>query len=163
MKIKTMEDLFLHQLQDMYTAEKKILEALPAVVQEADASDLKQALTKHRDETQNHVRRLEQIFQLIGSKPKGVKCKAIEGILGEANEEMDHIEDKSVCDAAIVSSAQAVEHYEISRYGTLIAWAEHLGHREAMKLLKETLDEEKRTDKMLTKIAEEKVNRVAAA
>ncbi len=163
MKIKTMEDLFLHQLQDMYTAEKKILEALPTVAKEAEAPELKQALTKHRDETQNHVRRLEQVLHSVGAKPKGVKCKAIEGILEESEEQMEEIEDKAVCDAAIVASAQSVEHYEIGRYGTLIAWAEQLGHKDAIKLLKETLDEEKRADKTLSKIAEEKVNRAAAA
>lgn len=160
--MRSMNDLFLHGLQDIYTAEKRILQSLPTMAQNVGTSELKQALERHQNETQEHVRRLEQVFKMIGQTPKGVECKAIEGIIGEAQEEMQEIEDKDVCDAAILANAQAVEHYEITRYGTLTAWANQLGHDDAAKLLHKTLEEEKHTDEMLTKMAEEKVNKSAA-
>lgn len=162
MTMKTMNDLFLHQLQDMYTAEKMILQTLPTMSKSVESGDLKEALDTHLGETKNHVQRLEKVFKAIGEKPKGVKCQAIEGIFGEAKEQMGEIKSEAVCDAAIIASAQAVEHYEITRYGTLLAWAKELGHTDAAKLLKETLEEEKHADKVLTKVAEQKVNRAAA-
>ncbi|MCL4764894.1 MAG: ferritin-like domain-containing protein [Hyphomicrobiaceae bacterium] len=160
--MKSMDDLFLHGLQDIYTAEKRILQSLPTMAQSVGTNELKQALEQHRDETQQHVRRLEEVFKMIGEKPKGVECKAIDGIIGEAQQEMKEIEDDAVCEAAIIASAQAVEHYEITRYGTLTAWAKQLGHTDAANLLHETLEEEKHTDELLTKLAKEKINRAAA-
>ena len=162
MTLKTMDDLFLHQLQDMYSAEKRILQALPTMSKGVETKELKTALDKHYDETKQHVQRLENVFKIIGQKPKGVPCKAIEGIIGEAEEQMGAIKDEAVCDAAIIASAQAVEHYEITRYGTLLAWAKVLGHTDAVDLLKQTLGEEKHADQMLTKVAEQKVNKAAA-
>lgn len=162
MPMKSMDDLFLHGLQDIYTAEKRILQSLPTMAKSVGTSELKKALEHHKNETQQHVQRLEEVFKMIGQKPKGVECKAIEGIIGEAQEELKEIEGKAVCDAAIIASAQAVEHYEISRYGTLTAWAKELGHNDAANLLHQTLEEEKRTDEKLTKMAKEKVNKAAA-
>lgn len=162
MQIRSMDDLFLHGLQDIYTAEKKILQSLPAMAKHAETSELKQALERHKSQTQEHVHRLEEVFKMIGQKPKGVACKAIEGIIEEAKQEMDEIEDEAVCDAAILASAQAVEHYEITRYGTLTTWAKELGHEDAANLLHQTLDEEKRTDEMLTQMAKQRINKAAA-
>lgn len=162
MPMKSMDDLFLHGLQDIYTAEKRILQSLPEMCKKVETDELKQALENHKNETQEHVRRLEQVFKMIGQSPKGVECKGIEGIIEEAKQEMKEIEDESVCDAAIIASAQAVEHYEITRYGTLTAWAKELGHKDAANLLHQTLEEEKRTDEMLTKMAKERVNKAAA-
>jgi ferritin-like metal-binding protein YciE len=161
--LSSMEDLFLHQLQDTYMAEKKILQALPTMAKSVETQELRHALEKHHKETQGHVKRLEKVFQLIGQKPKGVECKGIDGIIGEAEEQIGEIKDKAVCEAAIVASAQALEHYEITRYGTLASWAKELGHEDAAKLLHETLVEEKKSDELLTKMAKEKVNRQAAA
>ena len=162
MQIKSMDDLFLHSLQDIYTAEKRILQSLPSMAKSVGTDELKQALENHKSETQEHVKRLEEVFKMIGQKPKGVACKGIEGIIEEAKEEMDNIEDESVCDAAILASAQAVEHYEITRYGTLTAWAKQLGRDDAANLLHQTLEEEKRTDDKLTKMAKQRVNKAAA-
>ncbi len=162
MPMRSMEDLFLHSLQDIYTAEKRILQNLPTMAKHVGTSELKKALEHHKNETQQHVKRLEEVFKLIGQKPKGVECKAIEGIIGEAQETMQEIEDKEVCDAAILADAQAVEHYEITRYGTLTTWAKELGHDDAAKLLHQTLDEEKQTDELLTKMAKSRVNKAAA-
>lgn len=162
MPMRSMDELFLHGLQDLYTAEKKILQSLPTMARNADMNELKQALERHKNETQEHVHRLEEVFKMIGQKPKGVECKAIEGIIEEAKHEMKEIEDDSVCDAAILASAQAVEHYEITRYGTLTSWAKELGHDDAANLLHQTLEEEKRTDQMLTQMAKQRVNKAAA-
>lgn len=163
MPMRSMEDLFLHSLQDIYTAEKRILQNLPTMAKHVGTSELKKALEQHKNETQEHVKRLEEVFKLIGQKPKGVECKAIDGIIGEAQEMMQEIEDKEVGDAAILADAQAVEHYEITRYGTLTAWAKQLGHEDAAKLLHQTLEEEKKTDELLTKMAKGRVNKAAAA
>jgi len=161
--MKSMDDLFVHGLQDLYTAEKRILQSLPKMAKKVTTNELKQALERHKNETQEHVNRLEQVFKMIGQSPKGVQCKAIEGIIGEAQETMQEIEDEEVCDAAILADAQAVEHYEITRYGTLTTWAKELGHDDAANLLHQTLEEEKRTDEMLTKMAKQRVNKSAAA
>lgn len=162
MPMRSMNDLFLHGLQDIYTAEKRILQNLPKMAKKVQTNELKQAFERHQNETQTQVQRLEEVFKLIGQKPKGVECKAIDGIIGEAQEMMQEIEDEDVRDAAILADAQAVEHYEITRYGTLAAWAKELGHNDAAKLLHQTLEEEKHTDELLTKMAKQRVNKSAA-
>jgi ferritin-like metal-binding protein YciE len=160
--IKTMDDLFLHVMQDMYYAENQILKALPDMMEKATNRELTAAFKAHLDETEKQVQRLEQAFEMIGEKPKGTSCPAIDGIIKEANELSGEIEDKKVLDAALLAAAQAVEHYEITRYGTLIAWSEELGKSAIGKLLTTSLNEEKAADKKLTGIAEKKVNLKAA-
>jgi ferritin-like metal-binding protein YciE len=160
--IKTMNDLFVHTLRDIYYAEKQIVKALPEMVKKASDSQLKQGFQTHLRETETHVTRLEQVFQQLDLKVQGVDCPAIDGILKEANEVAGEVDDKSVLDAALIAAAQAVEHYEMTRYGTLIAWANQLGKRNVTTLLQQTLDEEKATDKKLTSMAESQVNRKAA-
>ncbi len=163
MSVKTMEDLFVATLKDIYYAEKQILKALPGMISKADNAALKKALENHRTETEGQVERLEKVFQLVDVPDRGKKCEAIEGIIGEAKEHMGEIENERVLDAGIISSAQAVEHYEICRYGTLIEWAKDLGYTEAAKLLAQTLDEERNADTLLTKIARGSVNKDAEA
>lgn len=160
--IKTMDDLFLHVLQDTYYAEEQILKALPNMVQKATNRDLTAAFKSHLEETERHVQRLEQAFELIGESPKGTACPAIDVIIKEAKEIAGDVAEKKVLDAALITAAQAVEHYEISRYGTLIAWAEQTGKDAVAKLLATTLTEEKAADKKLTTIAQRKVNQKAA-
>jgi len=161
--IKSMEDLFRHTLQDIYYAENKIVKSLPEMIETAQDAQLKQSLTAHLAETKGHVKRLEDVFQLIGHKPKSVDCPAIDGIIEEAQEVTGEVDDKDVLDAAIIAAAQAVEHYEITRYGSLIAWAKQLGRNDAAKVLEQTLTEEKAADQKLTTIAESKVNLRAAS
>ena len=161
--IKTMDDLFLHQLQDIYYAENQLVKALPKMADKATDSQLKQGILTHLDETKTHVRRLEQVFQMHGVQAKSVDCPAIDGIIEEANEVAGEIADKSVLDAALINAAQAAEHYEITRYGSLIAWAKQLGRNDCASVLQKTLDEEKATDKKLTEMAENKVNLRAAS
>lgn len=163
MAVKTMEDLFVETLKDIYYAEKQILKALPGMVKKAGDAKLKEALETHRQETEGQVQRLENVFKLMDSPARGKKCEAIEGIISEAKSHMDEIEDAEVLDAGMIGSAQAVEHYEITRYGTLIAWARQLGLDDAIELLEASLEEEKHADALLTKIAEAAVNRKAAA
>jgi ferritin-like metal-binding protein YciE len=151
--IKTMNDLFVHQLQDIYYAEKQLVKALPKMAEKATDKELKQGFLKHLDETSVHVQRLEQVFQMHGAEIKAVTCPAIDGIIKEANEVAGEVADKAVLDAAIISSAQAVEHYEICRYGTLIAWAEELGHEEVVRFLTTNLNEEKGANTKLTTVA----------
>jgi ferritin-like metal-binding protein YciE len=160
--IKTMNDLFLHVLQDIYYAEKQILKALPDMIEKTTNRELTTAFKNHLGETEKQVQRLEQAFELIGETPKGTSCPAIDGIIDEADEIAGEVDDKAVLDAALLAAAQAVEHYEITRYGTLIAWAQELGNDAVGKLLNTTLNEEKATDKKLTTIAEKKVNLKAA-
>jgi len=160
--IKSMEDLFLHTLQDIYYAENQIVKSLPKMIEKATSPQLTAGLRTHLRETQGQVNRLEQVFKKLGQEPKGTDCPAIDGIIKEADEVAGEVEDKKVLDAAIVGSAQAVEHYEISRYGTLIAWARELGHNNVIPLLNANLKEEKATDKKLTMLAEGKVNRRAS-
>jgi len=160
--IKTMDDLFLHVLQDVYYAEQQILKALPDMIEKASNRELTTAFKNHLGETEKQVSRLEQAFELIGQSPKGTSCPAIDGIIEEANEIAGEVDDKAVLDAALLSAAQAVEHYEITRYGTLIAWAQELGKEAVGRLLTTTLNEEKAADKKLTSIAEKKVNLKAA-
>ena len=161
--IKTMDDLFLHVVQDIYYAENQIMKALPDMIEKATNRELTTALRSHLGETEKQVQRLEQVFQLLGQEPKGTTCPAIDGIIKEAEEIAGEIDDKSVLDAGIIAAAQAVEHYEITRYGTLIAWAEELGRNDVAKLLGTTLKEEKSADKKLSSIAEKKVNLKAAS
>ena len=161
--IKTMNDLYVHQLQDIYYAEKQILKSLPDMIGKASDRDLKPGLQKHLQETENHVSRLEQVFKLQDLKPKAVDCPAIDGIIEEAKQVSGEVEDKEVLDAAVIAAAQAVEHYEITKYGTLIAWAHQLGRDDAATIMMKTLEEEKAADKKLTKVAESKVNRKAAS
>jgi ferritin-like metal-binding protein YciE len=160
--IKTFDDLFVHTLQDIYYAENQITKALPKMIAKATDPQLKQGFQTHLTETENQIKRLEQVFQLHGLTPKGVTCPAINGIIEEANEIAGDVEDKEVLDAALLASAQAVEHYEITRYGTLVAWAKQLGHQNYATLLQQNLDEEYATDKKLTSLAESKVNQKAA-
>src|SRR5204863_2770151 len=126
--IKTMDELFIHGLRDIYYAEKQILKALPDMIEKAQNRELTAAFKRHYDETTTHVQRLEQAFDLIGEKPKGTTCPAIDGIIKEADEISGNVDDRNVLDAALIAAAQAVEHYEITRYGSLIAWAQELGH-----------------------------------
>lgn len=159
--IVTFEDLFLHQLQDIYYAENQITKALPKMVEKATDTGLKVGFQTHLTETEGQIRRLEHVFDLLGEQPKGATCPAIEGIIKEANEVAADITDKAVLDAALIASAQAVEHYEITRYGTLIAWANQLGRSQIASILQETLDEEYATDDKLTAMATSKVNTAA--
>jgi len=160
---KTLDDLFLDTLKDIYFAEKQIVKALPKMAKAATSSELKAGFEKHLQETQGHVDRLEQVFDLIGAPARGKTCEAILGIIEEAKEIMDEFKDSPALDAGLVSSAQAVEHYEIARYGTLKAWANQLGRSNVVKLLEATEQEEIATDKKLTQLGVGQVNRKAAA
>jgi ferritin-like metal-binding protein YciE len=160
--IKTMEDLYVHVLQDIYYAESQIKKALPEMAEKATNRELTAAFKAHLGETEQQIARLDQAFQLLGREPKGTTCPAIDGIIKEANEVAGECEDKNVMDAALLAAAQAVEHYEITRYGTLIAWSEELGNEAISKLLTTNLNEEKSADKKLTTIAKKKVNLKAA-
>ncbi len=154
MTIETLDDLFLHTLKDVLYAERKVLKALPAMERKATDPKLKEALSSHRDETEDHVVRLEEVFEILGKPARGAKCDAVVGLVEEAEGLMADIADAETMDAALISLAQAVEHYEIARYGTLVAWARKLGHPKAAKLLKETLDQEYGADRTLSKLAE---------
>ncbi len=160
---KTLDDLFHDTLKDIYYAEKKILTTLPKMAKAAQSGDLKAAFEKHHGETEEQVARLEDVFKTIDAKPQGKKCDAIEGIIEEGKEIMEEYKDSPALDAGLLAAAQAVEHYEISRYGTLVAWAEELGNQDAARLLKATLGEEEKTDQALTKLAESTVNAAAEA
>ena len=160
---KTLNDLFHDTLKDIYYAEKKILATLPKMAKAAQNDGLTAAFEKHRAETERQVARLEQVFALIDKKAQGKTCDAIIGITDEGTEIMKEYKGSPALDAGLIAAAQAVEHYEISRYGTLRTWAEELGLNDAVSLLQETLDEEKATDEALTKIAESVVNQEAAA
>ena len=160
--IKTLDDLFVHTLQDIYYAENQIAKNLPTMVEKASNPELKSAFQQHLTETQGQVKRLEQVFQMHGQPVKAVDCQAMDGILAEAKEIMGDCDDEQVRDAAMLSAAQAVEHYEITRYGTLIALAKQLGREDCASVLAQTLAEEKATDQKLTRIAESRVNKLAA-
>lgn len=154
-KINTLEDLFFDELADMLNAEKQILQALPKLIKKASVQELKDALTHHFHETENQVSRIERIFSILGHSVKEIKCKGIEGILKEGDEFVESINNPALKDAAIISSAQKVEHYEMASYGTLRSFANHLSlDSKVMDLLQESLDEEGAADKKLTKIAE---------
>ena len=158
---KKLDDLFLDTLKDIYFAEKKILGALPKMAKAAQNQNLTAAFQKHRDETEVQIERLERVFRLVEKKPQGKTCDAIIGILKEGEEIITEYKGSPALDAGLVSAAQAVEHYEICRYGTLCTWAEELGLDEAKSLLAETLDEEETTDEALSELAETVVNQEA--
>lgn len=160
---KKLEELFLDTLKDIYFAEKKILTALPKMAKAAQSEDLKAAFEKHHGETEEHVARLEQAFKALGQTPKGKTCDAILGIIEEGKEIMEEYADSPALDAGLLAAAQAVEHYEIARYGTLRTWAAELGHRDVVELLEATLGEEKKTNDALTRLAETEVNQHAQA
>ncbi|MFH6782459.1 MULTISPECIES: YciE/YciF ferroxidase family protein [Methylobacterium] len=159
---KNLRALFLHQLKDTYFAENAILKALPKMAQAARSDELRGALSVHVEETREQVKRLDQVFRIVGEKPEGVTCQAIQGIIAEGEEVMQEFSGSDALDAGLIAAAQAVEHYEITRYGTLLAWARQLGFSEAEGLIKETLIEEENTDELLSELAEEAVNPAAA-
>ena len=162
MSEKDLSALFLDTLKDIYYAEKQIYKSLPKLAKAAQSGQLRAAFEKHHDETEQHIERLEQVFELLGKPARGKKCDAIEGIIDEGKEVMEEYKGTPALDAALLAAAQAVEHYEISRYGTLRTWADRLSMRDAVKLLDQTLAEEKKTDETLSKIAVTAVNAEAA-
>lgn len=161
-KEKTLDDLFLNTLKDIYYAEKQILRALPKMAKAAESEELREAFQTHKQETQGQIERLDQVFEMLGKRASGKTCEAIQGIIAEGTEIMEEFGESEALDAGLIAAAQAVEHYEMSRYGTLRTWAQELGMNEAVSLLDETLEEEKKTDKLLTELAEARVNQKAA-
>jgi ferritin-like metal-binding protein YciE len=161
-KEKTLEDLFLTGLKDIYYTEKQILRALPKMAKAAESDELRQAFETHRSETEGQVERLEQVFEIMGKKAQGKTCPAIQGIIEEGKEVMEDFAESEALDAGLLAAAQSVEHYEISRYGTLRTWAQELGMNDAARLLEQTLQEEKKTDQLLTELAEARMNQKAA-
>jgi ferritin-like metal-binding protein YciE len=162
-KEKTLDDLFADTLKDIYYAETKILKALPRMAKAAQSGELKAAFEKHMKETEDQVSRLERVFNMIDAAPRGKKCEAIEGIIEEGTDIMKEFKGAPALDAGLVSAAQAVEHYEIARYGTLKRWAEQMGLDDAVELFDATLTEEKNTDMALTELAESMINEDAQA
>ncbi|MEX6505704.1 ferritin-like domain-containing protein [Jiella sp. M17.18] len=160
---KTLQDLFLDTLKDVYHAEKQILRGLTKMAKAAESDDLRQAFEHHREETDQQVQRLEQVFEIVGKRAQGKPCEAMQGLIEEGKEIMDEFKGSPALDSGLISSAQAIEHYEMARYGTLINWANELGMKDAARLLQETLEEEKKADALLTKLAESAVNQKAAA
>src|SRR6201999_3000075 len=160
--IKTVDDLFLHTLQDIYYAEHQIEKALPDMVAKASDPELKKGFSMHLRQTKGQIKRLDQVFKKLKAKAQGTKCPAINGILDEANDIAGEVDDKMVLNAALIAAAQAVEHYEITRYGTLVAWAKQLGRPDCASVLEENLTEEKATDEKLSALALKAVNRKAA-
>lgn len=160
--IQTLDDLFVHTLRDIYYAENQITKALPKMISKATDPDLKQGFEAHLLETRGQIQRLEQVFKLHGVEVKGIDCPAIDGIIEESNDIAGEIDDKHVLDAALAAAAQAVEHYEITRYGTLVAWAKRLGRADCAALLQQNLEEEEATDRKLTALAERALNPQAA-
>ena len=161
--IKTMEDLFDHTLRDIYYAEKQIVKTLPKLAKKAQSSALKEAFESHRQQTEGHIERLEQVFKMIGKAARGTECKAIEGILAEGDEVGEEFAGTKALDAGVIAAAQAVEHYEMARYGALVTWAEELEMDDAAELLRQTLQEERETDELLSDLAETEINQEAAA
>jgi len=161
-KEKTLEDLFYDTLKDIYFAERQILRALPKMARAAQSQELKAGFEKHREETEGHVERLQQVFEIIGKRAQGKTCEAIQGIIAEGEEIIEEFKGTAAIDAGLISSAQAVEHYEIARYGTLKTWAQTLGFKDAVKLLDQTLQEEGKTDQLLTKLAMTAANQKAS-
>lgn len=159
---KVLADLFYDTLKDIYFAERQILKALPKLAKAANSPQLKEAFLKHREETEVHVERLEKVFELIGKRAQAKTCEAIKGILEEGEEVMEEYKGSVSLDAGLLAGGQAVEHYEMSRYGTLKNWAQQLGMREAASLLDQTLQEEKKTDALLSKLAQSEINVKAA-
>ncbi|EJJ30991.1 YciE/YciF ferroxidase family protein [Rhizobium sp. CF142] len=161
-KEKTLEDLFYDTLKDIYFAERQILRALPKMARAAQSQELKVGFEKHREETEGHVERLQQVFEIIGKRAQGKTCEAIQGIIAEGEEIIEEFKGTAAIDAGLISSAQAVEHYEIARYGTLKTWAQTLGFKEAVTLLDQTLQEEGKTDQLLRKLATTAANQKAS-
>ena len=161
-KDKGLNDLFLDTLKDIYFAEKQIVKTLPKLAKKAQSGELKEAFETHRQQTEEHIERLEQVFKMIGKSARSTECKAIEGILAEGDEVVEMFADTKALDAGMISAAQAVEHYEMARYGALVTWAEELQMDDAAKLLRQTLEEEKQTDELLSDLAENEVNQQAA-
>jgi ferritin-like metal-binding protein YciE len=161
--IENIDDLFLHTLRDIYYAEHQIAKALPDMVAKASDAELKKGFTMHLRQTKGQIKRLDRAFKALKQQPKGTQCPAIDGIIAEANDIAGEIDDKMVLNAALIAAAQAVEHYEMTRYGTLVAWAKLLGHTPVAKLLAMNLKEEKATDKKLNGIATRKINKKALA
>lgn len=159
---KDLNALFYETLKDIYYAEKQILRALPKMAKTAQSEELRRAFEDHRDQTEGHVERLDEVFEMIGKPARGKTCDAIIGIIEEGKEVMDEFADTEALDPGLLAAAQAVEHYEISRYGTLKTWAQQLGLKDAVSLLDQTLAEEKKTDELLTKLAVQKINQKAA-
>jgi ferritin-like metal-binding protein YciE len=158
MKLESLHDLYLSELSDLYSAEKQILKALPKMIQKTESPELRQALEDHLAETNGHVTRLEQVFEMHGESPKKTKCKGMEGVLAEGGELVGKDATPAVRDAAIISAAQRVEHYEMAVYGTVRTYAEQLGHSRSAAVLQETLDEERGANEKLTGIATQRVN-----
>lgn len=157
-RIDSLESLFLHELKDVYSAEKQLVKTLPKVAKKASAPELKQAIEEHLSQTEEHVSRLEQVFEMLEEKPKAMKCKGMEGILEEGDEALKLKGTPEALDAAIIMAAQKVEHYEIASYGSLATWADMMGRRDIKKLLGQTLEEEEETDQKLTDLAESGIN-----
>lgn len=162
MSMKTLSDLLEHMLRDMYYAEKQVLKELPKMAKKADSDKLRAAFEKHHAETEVQVENLGKALELLGHAKRGEKCEAIEGILKEGKSIMDEIEDADTLDAGMIAVAQSVEHYEITRYGTIVAWARHLGHDEVADLMQANLDQEYEADRSLSALAEGSLNREAA-
>jgi ferritin-like metal-binding protein YciE len=162
MAMKTLNDLFVHTLRDIYYAEKQVLKALPRMAKKASNDKLREAFEHHQQETEQQIEKLEQVFEMLDMKPRGVTCEAINGIIEEAKDIMSEADEDDVRDAGMTAAAQAVEHYEISRYGTMIAWANTLGKTDAAKIFEEILKQEKAADEKLTALAEEALNKQAA-
>lgn len=160
---RTMEDLFLSFLQDIYYAERQLLKTMPKLVKAAESEELRDMLTRHREQTQGQVERLQRVFETIGRPARGATCEALNGIIEEATEMLEQFEPGGVRDAGLIANGQAIEHYEIARYGTMVAWAKALGNEEAADLLQQNLDEEKETDALLSDLANTVVNEQAEA
>jgi ferritin-like metal-binding protein YciE len=160
--MKTIDDLFMHFLQDIYYAERQLLKALPKMAKGAQESSLKEAFTSHRTETEHQIERLEQVFEKMGKRPKAIPCEAIKGLIEETEEVLEESDAGAVRDAGLIACGQAVEHYEMARYGALIAWAQAGGHDEVVSLLQQTLNEEKKADSLLNELAVSRINKSAA-
>ena len=158
MKLKTLEDLLLHEMRDLYSAEKQLLKALPKMAKSASHDELKAGFEEHLAQTETHVERLEQAFEMLGTPARAETCKAMKGLVEEGADIIEEDAEEAVHDAGLICAAQKVEHYEIASYGTVIAWAEKLGHSDLAELLSETLEEEKETDEKLTDLAESAIN-----
>ncbi|MGV0817388.1 YciE/YciF ferroxidase family protein [Martelella sp. AMO21009] len=162
-KQKTLDDLFLDTLKDIYFAERQILKALPKMARAANSDDLAEAFRNHKEETEGQVERLQQVFEILGKPARGKTCEAIQGIIAEGEEIIEEFKGAPALDAGLISSAQAVEHYEMARYGTLLAWARQLGKKDVVKLLEETFEQESKADLELSKLAEKSINASAEA
>lgn len=158
MKLESLQDLYVEQLKDLYSAEKQLIQALPKMEKAATNSQLKQGFNMHLEQTKGHVERIEKIFQTLGKSPSGKKCKAMEGLVEEGQETIAEDAEPEVRDAALIAAAQRVEHYEIAGYGTVRTYAQMLGHNDQVRLLEQTLEEEKQTDRKLTQLAESSIN-----